>query len=528
MIETAIAARGMVTAPHRLAAQAGLRVLQDGGNAIEAMIAAAAAITVVYPHMNSLGGDNFWLIHDGAQIRAIDACGAAASAATPAFYRERGHDAIPARGPLAALTVAGAPSGMQAAYDISRSIGGRLPFSRLFEDAIWHARHGFAASRNLHANARDKLAELQDVTGFAAHFLADGKPPLPGSRLAFPALADTFEHLARAGLDDFYRGDFARRLADGLAAAGSPLSLDDLQKHRARLVEPLSLKAFGAKIHNLPPPTQGLASLIILGILERLGTPEPDSADYVHAVVEATKQAFQVRDGHITDPDYMKADTASFLTAASLDRMAGNVDSAKALRWPLPADTGDTVWLGAADSEGRVVSFIQSIYWEFGSGVVLPGTGIVWQNRGTSFSLDPQALNLLAPGRRPFHTIQPAMALFDDGRVMAYGTMGGDGQPQTQATVFTRYAVYGQSLQEAVTAPRWLLGRTWGAETVNLRIENRFPDSLVESLRQRGHDVEPVGDYDEIMGHAGAVVRRPDGLIEGATDPRSDGIAASF
>jgi gamma-glutamyltranspeptidase/glutathione hydrolase len=211
-----------------------------------------------------------------------------------------------------------------------------------------------------------------------------------------------------------------------------------------------------------------------------------------------------------------------------LGDMTARIDMRKALPWPQAATPGDTVWLGAADADGRVVSFIQSIYWEFGSGVVLPESGIVWQNRGASFSLDPGATNALAPGRRPFHTIQPALAVLADGRVMAYGSMGGDGQPQTQAAVFTRYTVHNQPLQRAIAAPRWLLGRTWGTETASLRIESRFPAEIVETLRQRGHDIETTEPYDEIMGHAGAVVKRPDGFLEGAADPRGDGMAACF
>jgi len=196
------------------------------------------------------------------------------------------------------------------------------------------------------------------------------------------------------------------------------------------------------------------------------------------------------------------------------------------------AEPGDTVWLGAIDAEGRAVSFIQSIYWEFGSGLVLPGSGVLWQNRGTSFSLDENDVNHLVPGRLPFHTIQPAMALFDDGRVMPYGTMGGEGQPQTQAMVFSRYALYGQELQSAVTAPRWLLGRTWGAEHTNLRIENRFGPEVFSALEGAGHDIDIVGPFDEVMGHAGALVLHKNGsrsgVIEAAADPRGDGVAAGF
>jgi len=278
----------------------------------------------------------------------------------------------------------------------------------------------------------------------------------------------------------------------------------------------------------MPPPTQGLASLLLLGIFDRLGSVAPESSQYLHNLVEATKIAFSVRDKHISDPDYMAVDPKTFLTNESLDQLASFVNPMTASPWPQKSEIGDTVWLGVIDKEGRAVSFIQSIYWEFGSGVVLEETGINWQNRGTSFSLEKGHQNILFPTRRPFHTIQPALALLSDGATMVYGTMGGDGQPQTQAAVFSRYAMFDQPLQEAVTAPRWLLGRTWGSEINCLRIENRFDPQIISALQNMGHDVKLIGGFDEVMGHAGALVLKNDGLFEGASDPRSDGSVAAF
>ena len=205
-----------------------------------------------------------------------------------------------------------------------------------------------------------------------------------------------------------------------------------------------------------------------------------------------------------------------------------HIDPARAGDWRRGGTDSDTVWLGAMDQYGNAVSFIQSIYWEFGSGVVLPETGITWQNRGASFALDPDALNPLQPGRKPFHTLNPALARFDDGRVMSYGTMGGEGQPQTQAAVFSRHVRFGMPVQAAITAPRWLLGRTWGSDSTNLKIESRFPEQVIEALRAAGHDVEVVGPFSDLMGHAGALVRRPDGIIEAGSDPRSDGAAVGY
>ncbi len=534
MTETTRSTRGMVVAPHHLAAEAGLAVLRDGGNAIEAMVAAAATVAVVYPHMNGLGGDNFWLISEKGQPPiGIDACGAAAGVANVSWYADRGCGvAIPTRGPLSALTVAGAVSGWQTALDISRSRGGRLPLSRLFADAVAYARGGFPASATQVKNNIGKRAELEHVTGFAETFMPGGRHPEIGARFTLPRLAATLDHLANAGLDDFYRGDLARQMAAELEAAGSPLRLADLERHRAITVDPLAVTLKHGTAYGMPPPTQGLASMMILGLYDRLQPAPPDSFDYVHGLIEATKQAFMIRDADVTDPAYMTVDPARYLASADLDARARRIDRTTALPWPQPAKPGDTVWLGAIDREGTAVSFIQSVYWEFGSGLVLPGSGVCWQNRGTSFALDPTKQNALVPLRRPFHTIQPAMAILLDGRVMPYGTMGGEGQPQTQAMIYTRHVVHGQPLQDAIDAPRWLLGRTWGATQTNLRIESRFPDAVYDQLRAAGHDVEVLAAFDEVMGHAGALVLHRSGpgagVIEGASDPRSDGRAAGF
>ncbi|NQV98509.1 MAG: gamma-glutamyltransferase family protein [Rhodospirillales bacterium] len=530
MQQTVRSYRGMVTAPHHLAAQAGLRVLREGGNAVEAMIAAASTIAVVYPHMNGLGGDNFWLIHTpDKKVIGIDACGGAAGLASIDFYRDQGLDAIPSRGPLAALTVGGAVSGWQAAYAYSsQKLGGRMPLSRLLEDAIFYARDGIAVTATQAGNTAGKQAELAAAPGFGKLFLNGDEPPREASRFTNSRLSATLDMLRKTGLDDFYRGDLARSLAADLEDAGTPLRLADLERHKALMVTPLEVNVAGHRVFNMPPPTQGLASLILLGVYARLGVRQADDFDFVHNLVEATKRAFRVRDRFVTDPAYMTVDPASFLADARLDAMAADIDPATALPWPDPSAKGDTVWLGAVDGEGRAVSFIQSLYWEFGSGTVLNGSGIVWQNRGTSFSLDAGHHNALAPHRRPFHTIQPALAHLSDGRVMPYGTMGGEGQPQTQAMLFARHVLHGQSLQQAVTAPRWLLGRTWGSAATNLRMESRFDAAVYKALVKAGHDVEVIGEFDEVMGHAGAIVRHPDGLLEGANDPRSDGQANGF
>ncbi|MPT24294.1 MAG: gamma-glutamyltransferase family protein [Starkeya sp.] len=529
MLNTVRARRGMVTSPHHLASEAGLRVLREGGNAIEATVAMAATLAVVYPHMTAIGGDGFWLIGaPGETPVGIDACSRAAAAATPELYAQAGLTAIPQRGPLAANTTAGTVAGWGEALRLSTERGGRLPLARLLEDAVWHARNGFAVTASQSQLTAAKLPELADVSGFADVFLTDGAAPATGSTMTLPALAQTLERLCREGTESFYRGPLARDIAHDLAEAGAPVALDDLATCHATRVAPLQVDLPGVRLFNFPPPTQGLASLMILGIFSRLGVREAEGFAHLHGLIEATKQAFLVRDRVVGDPGTMSEDPRAFLADGVLERLARRIDPARALPWPAPPSAGDTVWLGAIDRDGLAASFIQSIYFEFGSGVVLPQTGIVWQNRGSSFALAGDGPRLLAPGRKPFHTLNPAMASFADGRHMVYGTMGGEGQPQTQAALFSRYGLFGQELQAAITAPRWLLGRTWGAETVTLKLEDRFPPDLIAALRAAGHDVEMVPAFDAMMGHAGAIVRRPDATLEGAGDPRSDGAAMGF
>lgn len=527
MKHTRNALGGMVVAPHHLAAQAGRDVLRDGGNAIEAMVAAAAAIAVVYPHMTSIGGDGFWLIHTPGQApTAIDASGFAAERATARRYQ--GLNTIPSRGPDAALTVAGTVGGWSKALTIAQTWGGpRLALTRLLRDAMRHARDGIVVTSSQAALTRSKLKELQGVHGFAETFLIDAGPPACGQILRQPVLGETLQTLAERGLDDFYRGSLAARMGAELERIGSPIRASDLAAYEAQSVAPLALRLADCTVYNLPPPTQGLASLMILGIYERLGIAEGEGFAHVHGLVEATKRAFRVRNRMVTDPRRVPGDPSDYLAADALDALASEIDMRHALPWPESGAPGDTIWMGAIDREGRAVSFIQSLYWEFGSGVVLRDTGITWQNRGISFALDPADLNALEPGRKPFHTLNPALAMFDDGRIMPYGAMGGEGQPQTQAAVFTRYARYGQSLQQAISAPRWLLGRTWGEASTTLKLENRLDPALVRALRDAGHQVEVLSEaFSDTMGHAGALVLHGDGRMEGASDPRSDGSAA--
>jgi gamma-glutamyltranspeptidase/glutathione hydrolase len=528
-LHTAGHRRGVVCAPHHLAVEAGRTVLAEGGNAIEAMVAMAATIAVVYPHMNGIGGDGFWLLRErSGKIRALMAAGAAGSRARLELYRENGHETIPPRGPLAALTVPGAIAGWTLALEAAKAQGGRAPLGMLLADAIRHAGEGFAVSRSQANGTAATAGDLKNVPGFAQTFLVDDKPPAQGEKFRQPALAATLDQLAQAGLDDFYRGDVGSEIARDLDRVGSPVTRADLERCRATVAEPLEITLGAGTVYNTPPPTQGLASLIILGLFERLAVNEAEGFDHVHGLVEAAKRALAVRDGYITDPARLTHPPDRYLSDAFLDELARKIDRQKASSPPARNGQGDTIWMGAADASGLAVSYIQSLYWEFGSGVVLPNTGVLMQNRGTSFSLG-RGLNRLEPGRLPLHTLCPALAVLRDGRVIAYGTMGGDAQPQIQAALFTRHVLYRQPLYEALDHPRWLVGRTWGSPHSSLMVESRIDGNLIDRLLAAGHDVMPLSEpYAEMMGHAGAVVLHPDGTLEGGHDPRADGGAAGL
>lgn len=510
----------MVTAPHHLASQAGLDVLRDGGNACEAAVAVAATLAVVYPHMTGIGGDSFWLIREpDARVHAVHGCGGAAQAATLGRYA--GMTTVPARGALAANTVAGTVSAWEAVLD-----GGSLPRERILRDAIHFAGSGVPVTRSGAETVAAKGSELRGQPGaWAATF--DGMRE--GELLHQPLLAETLRGIAVDGPASFYTGWIAEAIAADFAELGGLVTADDLAAHRAERPDPLSVAIEGARLWNTAPPTQGFASLLILQLYARIAAEAADGFDHIHRLVEATKQAFWIRDRVIGDPAYMDVSPDGYFWDESITRsLLAGIDPKRASPWPQPESAGDTCWFGVADAEGRVVSAIQSVYFEFGSGVTLPRTGITWQNRGSSFRLAEDGWNALRPGRKPFHTLNPALARFDDGRVMAYGTMGGDGQPQTQAALFTRYARYGVNIQQAITRPRWLLGRTWGAESVTLKLEQGFAPQVYDQLRAAGHDVEVVPAFSQAMGHAGAILLHPDGGLEGATDPRSDGQVAAW
>jgi gamma-glutamyltranspeptidase len=531
------APRGMVATPHLLATQSGVAALRAGGNALDAAIAAAATIAVVYPHNNGLGGDNVWLIYDARRqsLRALCAIGRAARAASIDWYAARGiTSALPTRGGPAALTVPAVVDGWWQAHQYSlRSMGTSLGWKSLLADAHLYAREGFSASDG----QRTPPPREPDLFGeHAPEVIRRGLWPLyhpdvlRRGPLVQSDLARTLELVSDEGPEAFYRGAVARRLVAAAAEAGSPLALEDLAEHRSDWVEPLRMAYAEGQVASFPPPTQGFSALAILGMTEQWDMAALPEADFVHVLVEATKLAFEDRDRHLTDPASMRI-AATELIARDRLQARGRLISRERARTPQPAAAagGDTIALVTADREGNAVSLIQSLYFTFGSGLVAGDTGVVLQNRGSFFSLDPGHVNALAPGKRTAHTLIPSMYLEGGRPRLAYGTMGGEGQPQTQAAILTRRLFRRLGLQAAVEAPRWLYGRTWGAASRALSLEGRYAPELARDLERRGHEVKGGEEWDDLFGHAHAIWMAPEeGGLVGASDPRADGGAVGF
>jgi len=530
------APRGMVATPHLLATQSGVAALRAGGNALDAAIAAAATVATVYPHMNGLGGDNLWLIYDARsqRLRALTAVGRAARAASIEWYAARGiSGALPVRGGPAALTVPAAVDGWWQAHEYSRSrMGSPVGWSTLLADAIHYAREGFTASdgqRTPPPREPDLFGERAPEVVRRSLWPLYHPHALRGGPLRQPDLARTLEAVRDGGAEAFYRGDLARRLVAAAAAAGSPLAVEDLAEHRSDWTEPLRIAYAEGQVASTPPPTQGMSALAVLGMTEGFDVASLLEADYIHLMVEATKLAFEDRDRHLTDPAFMRVPAEDLLSPDRLRARAGLI-SRKRVRQPQPAAPagGDTIALVTADREGNAVSLIQSLYFTFGSGLMAGDTGVVLQNRGSFFSLDPGHVNALAPGKRTMHTLIPAMYLEGGRPRFVYGTMGGEGQPQTQAAILTRRLFRRFAPQAAIEAPRWLYGRTWGTASRALSLEGRYSAELARDLEGRGHDVTMGGEWDDLFGHAHGIWIAPEGGFVGGSDPRADGGALGF
>lgn len=514
--------RGMVTSPHTLASEAGLKVLREGGNAIEAAIAMGGVIAVTYPHFCGIGGDAIWIIAD-REGRATTLTGIGQAAAAPPACR----GTIPTRGALSTLASACVVDTWRLAHDFSRQHwGGGNSLASLLDPAIGYAEDGFPLTESQSFWTQFRLADLPGWPGFVRTFLHEGRVPQCGEPFLQKALARSLRLIASNGPRDFYEGELAASLAKGLAEVGSPLTAEDLRRTVAREEAPVALEYRGLTLLAPPPPTQGVTTLAIMGVLERLGLGgvEEGSADYFHRCVESVKQAFLDRDT-IGDPAFAAPAADLWIGADRLAAKAAMVDLDRALDWPQTFRTGDTVFFGATDPQGHSVSVLQSTYFDWGSGVVVGDTGVLWQNRGAAFSLDPSSPNRLAPGKRPFYTLNPGMALKGGRPHILYGTQGADGQPQTLSVLLTRLIDYGLDPAEALSRPRFLLGRTFSDDRHSLKLESRVNPHVIASLRERGHQISLVAALSPLAGQAGAIVIDDDGDITGAHDPRSDGVA---
>jgi oxamate amidohydrolase len=540
---TIMAPAAMITTPHYLASQAGMKVLQEGGNAVEAAIAAASTIGVVYPHMNGIGGDNFWLIYNAKEkeLKGLNSSGRSGEYATIDFYKKQRLEKIPARGPLGANTVPGAVAGWEQAYEYSEaSMKGSISWEELLKSAIHYAKEGFPVTpsqeywTNINLDeTNNQFRHLQRFSEFRKIFTkTTGFSYRSGEIIKQKDLALTLEGISKAGSQLFYRGDLAKVMGEDLQTNGGLLTYDDFASHCSDWVKPLSVDYRGYGVYNLPPNTQGFASLSILNILNQFDLPaiKEGSVDYYHLLIEATKLAFEDRDNYLTDPDFSPIPLDELLSVKRGRELANKVDFTKSINLQKQLDPkGDTVWLGVVDQFGNAVSLIQSIYHEYGSGFIPKNTGIVLQNRGSFFSLDENHVNCLQPKKRTYHTLNPAMIFKGEQPFLVYGTMGGEGQPQTQAALVTRILDYHFPVQAAIEAPRLLYGRTWGAASNSVKIEGRVPTGVSESLERRGHQVERVEDYTDVMGHAGVIKIDPNSQIKfGGADPRGDGAALGF
>ena len=533
--------RGMVATPHALASGTGLDILRKGGSAVDAAIAANAVLCVAYPHMAGIGGDAFFLMHrPGGEVEAINASGPAAQAATIDHYAEQGFDdVIPQNGVHSVNTVPGAVDGWRLAHERY----GKVAWSELFADAIRYARHGVPVSRSLGQWYPKNVELLGNNEAARRVFLAEGRPLREGETLPNPDLAVSLETIATTGARaGFYDGMLAEQICAGID--GTTLTPDDFAHYEATWVDPIAVEYRGLTVHEMSAPTQGFTALQALNILEGydLAAWGDMSVEYVHHAAEAIKLAFADRDAWLTDAGFEHVPTDRMidkayaaerrsLIEAETSREVGTVASGIEGGWSgaTTSPEGDTVYLTVADDDGLVVSLIESIYHDFGSGVVADNTGILMQNRGSFFSLHTDHPNRLEPGKRTFHTLMPALVTNADGSTYAsLGAMGGEGQPQTQVALLTRMHDFGYDVQQAIEAPRWLMGRTWGAASQDLWVEGRFEDPLVHELARRGQPVKPMHDWDDNVGHAQAIRVHPNGFYEGGADPRGDGAALGY
>lgn len=510
-----VLAGSVVCTSQPLAAQAGLQMLADGGTAVDAALAAAIALTVVEPVSNGIGSDAFAMVWDGQRLHGLNASGRSPAAWTPEYFRGGG---VPELG-WNSVTVPGAVS----AWAEMHTAFGKLPFTRLFEPAIRYARNGFLVSTTVAQQWAAQLPRFASQPGFAEAFMPGGRAPRPGELVTLADHARTLAEIARTRGDAFYRGDLATAIEAHAVAHGGALRVSDLAAHRAEWVGTIGGHYRGYTVHELPPNGQGIVALIALGILEQFDMADApaDSADSVHLQIEAVKLAFADGQAYIGDVGHMGVRAEQLLDSEYLKQRAALIDRERAKPAAAGTPTGGTVYLSTADSAGMMVSMIQSNYSGFGSGVVVPGTGISLQNRGADFVAIPGHPNQIGPNKRPYHTIIPGFMTKDGVPVMSFGVMGGTMQPQGHVQLVVRIAEHGQNPQAACDGPRfrWVHGQ-------QVACEAGFPTATLDELRRRGHELVAIDDYQQ-FGSCQAIWRLDDGYLA-ASDPRRDGQAVGF
>ena len=523
-------ARNIVSTSHPQAAQAGLRMLYQGGNAVDAAIAAAAVITLVEPVSCGLGSDAFAIVwHDG-KAHGLNASGHAPAAWSVDYFADKyGRDAnglaqAPKRG-VDAVTIPGVVAGWAALHEKF----GKLPLADLMVPAIEIAERGYAVPPVVAHKWAAAVPELKDQPGFAQAFMPKGRAPRVGERFCLPGAAHTLRAIGQTGGKAMYEGELAKRLVDFLGEHGGAHTMDDFASFQAQWVEPVTKDYRGYTLHELPPNGQGIAALMAVGILEQfdLKALGVDSVAAQHLQIEAMKLAFADLYRYVADPQAMQVSAEQLLDRDYLAARAKEIDLTKATQFgPGVPDAGGTIYLSAADESGMMVSFIQSNYMGFGSGVVLPDAGVSLQNRGAGFSMDPASPNVVAGRKRPFHTIIPAFLSHEGRPVMSFGVMGGDMQPQGHLQTLVRMLDYDQQPQAACCAPRWKVNHDF-----TLDVEATMDPAVVEGLKAMGHELKSIEDPYMDFGSGQFIWRLSENLEDGyvaASDSRRDGQAVGF
>lgn len=524
-VRSPLMARNIVSCSQALASQAGLRMLLKGGNAVDAAIAAAAAMTIVEPVSNGLGSDNFAILWDGKGLHGLNASGVAPAAWSPEYFRRKHGDTFPVRG-WDTVTVPGAVAGWVA---LSERFG-KLPFADLLEPAIELAERGHGVGVIVADKWGRQTELLASLPGFAEAFMPYGRAPQPGERFVFAAAGATLRRIAETRGEAFYRGDIAAKLVAHAREHGGSMTAQDLSNYQPEWVTPIQKDYGGHTLHEIPPNGQGIAALMALGMLDKLdlGRFPVDSIESQHLQIEAMKLAFADTYRWVADPRAMtQVTTEDLLSDGYLSERARLIDPHRAqdFKHGLPP-RGGTIYLTAADESGMMVSLIQSNYMGFGSGIVVPGTGVSLQNRGHCFTLDESHPNVVAGGKRPFHTIIPGFLTRNGQPQMSFGVMGGNMQPQGHLQTLVRMLTYKQQPQAACDAPRWKV-----STGLSVDFEHTMSQALQEGLKARGHQFNQVEDSYMDYGSGQFIWKLSDDLQDGyvaASDSRRDGQAVGF